>query len=393
MSTDSVVIISFVATLMFIGISGAVIMLVGRTVALGPYRKTTAYFSLGFICSTLVASCFIYLTKATHGWLSTLSFTISNAFVLIGLYFFLHGVSNRTHRPPIKKHYIVLHIIVFMIVGILLSDDLMNGGYDHAGSIFVAFNYVGINALILPYIKLAPKAKASMGEYTMIGVLCISILIFSYYPFVRVYTDNFLEYITYRAPIQALQIHLWVLGLLVLLLSDMITGFRKQASTDHMTNLYNRFYFTQKIEKALLDKNTHKHALILCDIDFFKSINDTYGHTAGDRVIQQFAQLLKKSPTSNKIVARLGGEEFAIYLPNTTQKEAERLAEYIRTHCEPVSIENPTQNITFTTSFGVVEINSSHTLSDALKQADKALYEAKHAGRNRVQVYTEAESV
>lgn len=393
MSTDSTVIISFIATMMFIGISGAVIMLVGRSVAIEPYRKTTAYFSIGFFCSTLLASCFIYLTKATNGWLSTLCFTVSNTFVLIGLYFLLHGISNRTNRKPIKKRYIVIHIIVFMVVGLTLSDDLMNGIYDHASSIFVAFNYIGINVMMLPYVKLRPKVKASMGEYTMIGVLCVSALIFSYYPFARIYTDTFLEYITFRAPIQTLQIHLWVLGLLVLLLSDMVIGFRKQAFTDHMTNLYNRFYFTQEIETALQKKDASEHALILCDIDFFKSINDTYGHTTGDKVIEYFAEILKKTIRHDDIAARLGGEEFAIYLPNTTKEIAQQLAEDIRSNCNPIDAVNQADKVQFTVSFGVVEINPKDTLNDALKYADKALYTAKNKGRNRVELYTQPQSV
>lgn len=393
MLIDNFVIISFIAILMFIGISGSVIMLVGRSVAIEPYRRTTTYFALGFICSTLFASYFIYLTKATDGWISTVCFTVSNTFVLIGLHFFLYGVSNRTHRKPIKKRYIVIHIIVFMAIGILLSEDLMNGGFDHANSIFVALNYSGVNAMILPYIKLNPKGKSSMGEYTMIGILCVSILIFSYYPFARIYTDNFLEYITYRAPIQALQIHLWVLGLLILLLSDMVRGFRQQAFTDHITNLYNRSYFMDRVEKALQTKDTTQHALILCDIDFFKSINDTYGHATGDKVIQHFAKLVKNTIQGDAIAARFGGEEFAIYLPNTSKEAAKCIAENIRVCCEPVDIEHPSEKVNFTVSFGVVEIHSSHTLSDALKYADHALYQAKKSGRNCVEVYTTPESI
>lgn len=393
MPLNSFIVISFIATLMFIGISGAVIMLIGRTVAIGVYKKTTLYFSLGFICITLLASYFLYLTKSPHAWLSAICLTLSSTLILIGFYFFLFGIANRTYKPIIKKRYIALHCCVFAVIALGLSHNHLLGDNDIARSLFVSVNYIGITVMMFPYVKLTPRGKTSMGEYCLFGVLCISILILVYYAGVRIYTDNFLEYITYRAPIQIIQIHLWVLGVLLLLLSDMVTGFRRQAFTDHMTNLYNRSYFTQKIEKELQGARNSTHALILCDIDFFKNINDSYGHATGDQVIERFARLLKEITQHTGVVARLGGEEFALYLSNTNKTDAVHLAERIRTACEALVIKNQTHKLKFTVSFGVVEINKKSTLNNALKEADTALYQAKNTGRNRVVVYTQAESL
>jgi two-component system cell cycle response regulator len=128
-------------------------------------------------------------------------------------------------------------------------------------------------------------------------------------------------------------------------------------------------------------------ATLLIDMDHFKSINDTYGHAAGDEVLKEFALRLATSVRAIDVLCRYGGEEFVVVMPDTQQEDACRIAERIRLHVAgaPFRIHGGRDTISATISIGVA---SSHdpedTLEALLQRADEALYEAKSGGRNRV---------
>lgn len=159
------------------------------------------------------------------------------------------------------------------------------------------------------------------------------------------------------------------------------------ALTDSLTGLYNRRYLEVHLEK-LLQKNQEAKkslAVMLVDIDHFKVVNDTYGHHAGDEVLKIFAQRLMSNLRSFDLVARLGGEEFAVILPDVTEQRAWMVAERLRQSISespfPVSPAGTMVNVT--TSIGAVLIDHQpQTKVEALERADKCLYEAKSSGRN-----------
>ncbi|MFP8967884.1 diguanylate cyclase [Pokkaliibacter sp. CJK22405] len=159
------------------------------------------------------------------------------------------------------------------------------------------------------------------------------------------------------------------------------------AGEDPLTGLYNR----RKLN-ALLDDEWNRSkryrrplTLAILDLDFFKRINDTLGHGAGDAVLVHVAKLLGKNKRNSDILARLGGEEFIMVLPETRAEEAMILMERLRIMIQ----ENPTpwqaESIPLTVSIGIANLNSEDRVSDMLSRADKALYEAKESGRNRIQ--------
>jgi len=161
-------------------------------------------------------------------------------------------------------------------------------------------------------------------------------------------------------------------------------SYRKQAYTDTLTKLYNRAKFNQELEKAIMGaKASHgKLSIILFDLDYFKQINDTYGHLVGDQILIELSMHIKMLIRSNDLLARWGGEEFVVLLPNTDTKGAGILAENMRTAIETYAFSH---DIRLTCSFGVVGMgNSDKTAVDLLKKADEVLYMAKHQGRNRV---------
>lgn len=163
----------------------------------------------------------------------------------------------------------------------------------------------------------------------------------------------------------------------------------KLANTDELTGLFNRRYFFVKGDEEYKRAQRYQLPLsfLMLDLDYFKLINDNYGHDMGDHVLKFFAELISPSLREFDLLGRLGGEEFAILLPNIDQLGAYNLAERLRVLVEESSFIFETQTITLTVSIGISSLNSPlQQLNDLLKQADQALYEAKGAGRNRVVV-------
>jgi diguanylate cyclase (GGDEF)-like protein len=166
----------------------------------------------------------------------------------------------------------------------------------------------------------------------------------------------------------------------------------KAALTDPLTAINNRRGFQGSMEVAL--KNTDNTALMILDIDHFKSVNDEHGHIAGDRCIQHLVKLINMFLKEGDVIGRIGGEEFAVLLSNTSLPAAIATAEELRravenTPCELKDIDCEADSMSVTVSVGLVLLTSKSKLSDILQQADKLLYQAKNTGRNQV-VLTEA---
>lgn len=158
------------------------------------------------------------------------------------------------------------------------------------------------------------------------------------------------------------------------------------ASTDALTGANNRHCFLRRGEEEISRSQRYGRplSLLMLDIDYFKKINDTYGHAAGDDVLRSLSLCCRKIFRKTDVFGRIGGEEFAAVLPETALAEAEPVAERIRQELEQLKIDSPEGCISFTVSVGVVERQGDQHLADVMYFADKALYRAKHLGRNRV---------
>ena len=162
---------------------------------------------------------------------------------------------------------------------------------------------------------------------------------------------------------------------------------KEQVNHDSMTGLHNRRYLYQISDNLInLSKRENQDMyLIMFDIDNFKSINDTYGHDVGDKVIVSLSKEVLKSIRKSDIAARWGGEEFLVLLPHTNQHGAMVLAEKIRLAIEKLHLDE----VDFTVSVGVANFDyaEDNDIDDAIKKADEALYEAKNSGKNKVCLY------
>ncbi len=161
---------------------------------------------------------------------------------------------------------------------------------------------------------------------------------------------------------------------------------RALASVDGLTGINNRRHFLELCEKELdrAQRYDHPLALMMMDIDHFKRVNDTYGHAAGDEVLKQLAATCAANLRGVDILGRLGGEEFAVVLPECGIEAAYHAAERLRQTLAKIEVSSEQGAISFTISIGVVARNSGEGLTAALDRADKAMYAAKQGGRNRV---------
>ncbi len=158
------------------------------------------------------------------------------------------------------------------------------------------------------------------------------------------------------------------------------------AKHDALTGLLNRrgIYDRLEYEHTRMTRNKNSFSILLGDIDFFKTINDQYGHATGDHALKRLARLFEEQTRSQDLVARWGGEEFLILLPDTNIKGAYTLGEKIRRAIENLTVEYSQKQVKFTMSFGVAEMAHDRPYEEGITMADRQLFKAKRQGRNKV---------
>ncbi|MHB1163484.1 MAG: GGDEF domain-containing protein [Minisyncoccota bacterium] len=166
---------------------------------------------------------------------------------------------------------------------------------------------------------------------------------------------------------------------------------------DHLTGVHTRKFFDAKLEQefTILNKEEHREgvkpltevSLIFIDLDNFKKVNDTLGHAHGDDVLKRAAELLHGALREEDLLARYGGDEFVVLLPNAEEKDAALVAEKLRAALDD---DASLKNLGVTGSFGVASSGRAESAEALRAYADKALYVAKAGGRNRVEIYTGA---
>lgn len=164
----------------------------------------------------------------------------------------------------------------------------------------------------------------------------------------------------------------------------------EQASTDPLTGLFNRRQFETLSSYALRVAERYKtpYAVMMMDIDFFKKINDSYGHESGDIVLKKLAQTIQTALRKSDIVGRFGGEEFVVFLPQVNAEQALIVAERMRNSVEKTQIDILKKKINITVSIGLTTIQAAQ-IAILVKQADVALYQSKKNGRNKVSLFHE----
>ena len=304
--------------------------------------------------------------------------------LIVFCYFFEKEVWANTILP---------HIVLAIFVNVLLVDGFLVGIYSPA----TIFAFVSISGLGL---ILFDRKIVYIQFIIAITVYC-ALMYCTYHkiiPYAPLFSENLLDHRPRHNLFWIVSMLYFIIPILIscfILCEILLTQWRHRESlikrlsqTDPLTNLYNRRFFNERLN--FIQKNQSHYAIILMDIDHFKSINDQYGHHIGDEVLQRVAHLLSSQTRNTDIVARYGGEEFIIALPDTSLGVAQDIAERCRLIIQNEVLETlEHKNIQLTASFGVaISIYETNT-SKVIHLADQALYHAKQLGRNQVQHYTD----
>lgn len=307
---------------------------------------------------------------------------------------FCRGHNLRFRDPSLTEPQVLVALV-------WLTFFLFNLG-EHRGSLLVLYVLVLMFAVFLPprvfarYATLSFISFAAMSLYDLqrgrlaepqVALLEGSVLLVT-----LVWMCLFVGYVSrlrqrMRQRRFALQAHQETLRGMMRQLEDL-------ASTDELTGLYNRRYFLRRAEAELNRLRTgHQSGLALIDLDFFKKINDLYGHATGDRVLQTFASVARSCLRDDDILARYGGEEFVLLLPNTDAEQffacCERLREAFA-NAQPLDVSLQPGQLSL--SIGLTLLNAGDSLDESLQRADEAMYRAKAGGRNRCEASWEASS-
>lgn len=328
----------------------------------------------------LLRSCYIF---------GVISFVILTSFAIVhGLqanmiffYFILAnwiiGVLTQTHAYIKKTPKYAKHIIVFQIVGISLFF-LMNGGVERTGLLWT---------FPLPSLLFFFYGRKK-------GLIVLSLFVFwvTIYLFIidqnKIYLQN--QKIRFILSLTISTIFTYILASnrerAIDALSIANNTLNKLVKTDELTGIYNRHGFDMVASKIIHyhERNNLPYCILLCDLDHFKKINDTYGHDCGDNVLKEISQLLYKSIRKQDILCRWGGEEFIILIPDTRGEQAILLADKLRNQIQKLKIMYDTKIVQITLSIGVGQNSSNTALIDVIKKADENLYRAKETGRNKV---------
>ena len=249
----------------------------------------------------------------------------------------------------------VLLLTTFYLIFITQKHSTNKSGFYYFTSIGFSFIYYGLFVITLDTVFVYPKEVINISS-KLLFVCGYSLLAIGVTKWIR-YNENRQDELSY------------------------------QANTDELTGILNRRSFTKYIEHAFKNAKIHSEpfSLIIIDIDFFKDINDTYGHMVGDEILKSLSQLMESSFRTTDKVCRWGGEEFAILLPSTSMNNACNVAEKIRKKVENSFHQVKEKSISYTISLGVSEsLAIDETIDKIINRADKALYKAKDSGRNCV---------
>lgn len=353
-----------------------------RAASYGWYSLFLASFMLANVAYTGYG--FQSLWPTHTGWTQWAQPTLMMLYAAMGLLFAQSFLNTCRHFPRLHRG-VLLYIAIGMLA--LLGAFLLNW---QSAALLLAFAFLTLFTVIMLALGvLSVRAGLQAGRYFLLAAACsmlgdalTALAVWGIIPF---------NTWTFRAAELGMLLDATLLALALSYRFREGEVRRQQAEhlarLDPLTDTNNRRAFDSISEPiwSITRRHDRDLSVIMLDLDHFKRINDTYGHTCGDQVLKAVASVLKEGIRDSDIVARWGGEEFIILLPETTLTEAVLLAERLRAAIAGMHVVCPGKTLTITASFGVAERHARHQKLEALiAEADRQMYQAKELSRNRV---------
>ena len=337
-------------------------------------------FGFSYAARTL---CFgvLYLAFATETPVLRL---LANALLMLAMMLLSVGLSNRRGQRP---RYGALLIIAATALGALYFHQFSQPSLL-ARVIYLNLGLAAVGFLMaLDVAKLSRRAPVEQALTGLIVVSCLGFLLRPLFFLTSAIANERSEepYWLVVSISDALICAITAVGIFAVIASDVIDTIKSDAQIDALSGLFNRRGFEPRALKALARQTASAPAvMILSDLDHFKSINDRFGHINGDRIIQSFSEILKEKAPLNAIMARLGGEEFAVLLSSGEAVAAHLLAEEARAAFKEAAPGIVSGEAHPTASFGIAVARDGEDLQALMGRADRALYQAKSDGRDCV---------
>lgn len=306
---------------------------------------------------------------------------VNNLLYQLGGYCMLFAVL-RWYQKPIKSGLYLLMMAHSLLFALLLYLLFRLNPEDIGLRILIASLSLS-SVYLISAIVAAKNGQRGRPEQTLFAVVLAVMMVMLYVPLVAYQTLPLLA--VFRASTIVVQnlFFFIILGtMLMLFLFEEIEWHRLRSIQDELTGAFNRRHFKEQVQKKL-KQSKQKSMVALVDIDHFKQINDSYGHDIGDSVITYVVRHLESLALTECLVARYGGEEFAIF---ASENDYERVSQALDSVRDAISVgfHVEQQPLKVSVSIGAVIFESSHEYGEVLRQADKALYQAKQQGRNRI---------
>lgn len=351
-------------------------------------RVSARWFTLAYLLGMVNFGLEFAIPYAGGHWTTTIGAYASS----IGAFaVFAAGLSYLYNRPP---PWPLLGAIFVAALAIRLGSDAMPRD-SFARQMLYQFPYFMMQAIAALIVLRAGAVR--FADRLLVGLLALSAVHFLAKPFIafaaggvgaspQAYVGTL--YATMSQSLATILGLAVALLLIIILVGNLLSAITTQSQTDELSALLNRRGFRRRLDIAMAERmgNARPLSLIICDLDHFKEVNDTYGHASGDRVIVAFAAMLRGMMADHHIAGRIGGEEFAILLPGANLAAARLFAEHARQAFAGLAIAGLPPGRAFTASFGVAEARPAENPLAFQARADAALYDAKHAGRNCVRI-------
>jgi len=311
---------------------------------------------------------------------------LANVFLLLAALLLSAGLSIRRGKRP---RYATLLALAAIVLVTLYYDQFIEPSLL-ARVIVLNSGLAAVSLLML--LDVGKVSGRTPVEYVLLGLLLISCVGFLLRPLFLIASGVNGEqsegaYWLVVSISDALICAMTAVGIFAIIASDLIDSIKSDAQIDALSGLLNRRGFEPRAIDALARQTTTAPAaMILSDLDHFKSINDRFGHSSGDRIIQGFSEVLKEKAPAEAIMARLGGEEFAVILPSGMAVGARALAEEARSAFKEIALDIVSGDASPTASFGIAIARENDDLHTLMDRADRALYQAKNDGRDCVRL-------